>query len=892
MRRLRCIVLCALSVVIIPARADIVETAKGFLFRGNLRPGEFPTEVFIDGRAFADQAESSCSRVDFQIGICRTQYRQESDPIDPFSVDDAITGFSKKTSWVAQDDVVLRFSDLLPVNGEGADFALLQGFTQVPFSIKVRTLDGTEYPNHDPLPDPPPPVPGYEQVPEAPFIQITQPPFDENGESWGPCPLDRDIALCGPFPNFRSQILLMYRIDFDSLGVPAGTTIAEVVIRPAAGRVQTPHIVMAAALNSFEVVPSVSDHIRNGRFAEGSTHWTAVGGGTVDIVPGEPAHFATTPDQPVALTQIIDTPNQSFQIVFDRKFLTPAGTLVVSIDGTTISETTPSVSPDPITRETIYINDVTLMGLQDVELRIELQPGSIAELLLYGIGITQWAGPADSVVADVAVEHDYVDPVSGQLVQAEDSDGSKLSPGERVEAATEALLSEFERLSVSAFAARSVLVDEISFGLRATVFDNAACADGACGDNLADFPKAIAGGTGNNVREIVVIYMLEADPEAEIPPSGLVDLGWVMNVGGSLESSSRECVASIDVEMSFQAEYVAEQVIWEGKAALFGEGSGAPAVLSLNPFGDRDPSVPSWQQNDWLEVAPQFGDGTNFFIDHRVDLSGVAHLPVDATANLILKFRGSVGSSLQEGDPCYGVVEFLDTFEVTPVTGVPGTRLVAPDDGANQPPVADAGPDVAVAADSVCLATVTLDGSGSSDPDGDALGYSWTGPFGTAGGQFASVSLPLGDHIVSLTVEDGHGSSATDEVVIAVEDHSPPVIDSISAAPGVLWPPNHKMVPIDTSVNASDNCGVPTVELVSVSMNEGDEANTFDGIYDSTPGDGHTVGDIEVDGAGIISLRAERAGTGNGRVYMIEYAAIDEAGNSTTVTTDVVVPHD
>lgn len=39
----------------------------------------------------------------------------------------------------------------------------------------------------------------------------------------------------------------------------------------------------------------------------------------------------------------------------------------------------------------------------------------------------------------------------------------------------------------------------------------------------------------------------------------------------------------------------------------------------------------------------------------------------------------------------------------------------------NRAPSADAGPDQTV----VTPATVTLDGSGSSDPDGDTLSYSW-----------------------------------------------------------------------------------------------------------------------------------------------------------------------
>ena len=52
----------------------------------------------------------------------------------------------------------------------------------------------------------------------------------------------------------------------------------------------------------------------------------------------------------------------------------------------------------------------------------------------------------------------------------------------------------------------------------------------------------------------------------------------------------------------------------------------------------------------------------------------------------------------------------------------------------NRPPVANAGPDQTVPAGAGCLATVALDGRASSDPDGDALTYTWTGAFGSASG--------------------------------------------------------------------------------------------------------------------------------------------------------------
>ncbi len=85
----------------------------------------------------------------------------------------------------------------------------------------------------------------------------------------------------------------------------------------------------------------------------------------------------------------------------------------------------------------------------------------------------------------------------------------------------------------------------------------------------------------------------------------------------------------------------------------------------------------------------------------------------------------------------------------------------------NQAPVADAGPDQALNA-ILGTATVTLDGSGSSDPDGDPLTFTWTGPFGAVGGVSPTVTLPGGVHTITLTVEDGRSGVDIDTVIVAV----------------------------------------------------------------------------------------------------------------------------
>jgi parallel beta-helix repeat protein len=88
----------------------------------------------------------------------------------------------------------------------------------------------------------------------------------------------------------------------------------------------------------------------------------------------------------------------------------------------------------------------------------------------------------------------------------------------------------------------------------------------------------------------------------------------------------------------------------------------------------------------------------------------------------------------------------------------------------NSPPHADAGLDRLIEWSGGNIA-VTLDGSGSSDPDGDTLSYAWSGGFGEgfATGVNPTVTFnELGDFEVTLTVDDGRGGTDTDSVIITL----------------------------------------------------------------------------------------------------------------------------
>jgi hypothetical protein len=111
---------------------------------------------------------------------------------------------------------------------------------------------------------------------------------------------------------------------------------------------------------------------------------------------------------------------------------------------------------------------------------------------------------------------------------------------------------------------------------------------------------------------------------------------------------------------------------------------------------------------------------------------------------------------------------------------------------------------------------------------------------------------------------------------------NPPSL-SVTAAPGMLWPPNHKRVAVEALVTARDDTDpAPHVELVSVTSSEPDDARGS--------GDGHTLQDIVVVDGNSFLLRAERSGSGPGRLYTMTFLATDACENASVASATVLVP--
>jgi hypothetical protein len=197
------------------------------------------------------------------------------------------------------------------------------------------------------------------------------------------------------------------------------------------------------------------------------------------------------------------------------------------------------------------------------------------------------------------------------------------------------------------------------------------------------------------------------------------------------------------------------------------------------------------------------------------------------------------------------------------------------------PPIADAGPDITVEQESHAGTQVTLIGN-ATDIGSTQFNFTWS-ENGTIIGseQNLTYTFNLGTHVVTLNATDMAGNVGSDNVTVTVIDTTPPEINP-QASQSILWSPDHKYVEVKINATAYDICDPsPKISFVSISSNEPDN-----GI-----GDGNTIDDIVIVNDFTFNLRAERSGTGSGRIYTVTYKATDISGNFATGTVTIIVPH-
>ena len=247
-----------------------------------------------------------------------------------------------------------------------------------------------------------------------------------------------------------------------------------------------------------------------------------------------------------------------------------------------------------------------------------------------------------------------------------------------------------------------------------------------------------------------------------------IQLGRYLLPGGSGATLSSTTAASPTFVADVAGDYVAQLIVNDGTddSAADTCGHHGPAWLSMN-----NPPVAN------------AGLDQNVTVNDTVTLDGSGSTDADGDALTYLwslSVPGGSGATLSDptavsptfvADVAGDYVAQLIVNDGTEDSAADTATITASAVPVNNPPVADAGLDQSVLAGD----TVTLDASGSSDADGDALTYSWS--LSVPLGSGATLTDPTaiiqtfvadvdGDYVAQLIVNDGEDDSAPDSVVI------------------------------------------------------------------------------------------------------------------------------
>ncbi|UCD24472.1 MAG: hypothetical protein JSW51_00705, partial [Gemmatimonadota bacterium] len=216
----------------------------------------------------------------------------------------------------------------------------------------------------------------------------------------------------------------------------------------------------------------------------------------------------------------------------------------------------------------------------------------------------------------------------------------------------------------------------------------------------------------------------------------------------------------------------------------------ARVVAALPRVRDGAPSIEDTATVTVVVNQVPTADAGSDQVVRDVDLNGSEQITLDGSGSTdadgsIVEYEWREGPAViatgVNPTVTLSVGDHFITLAVTDDAGATATDVVMITVTAgNLPPSAEAGLGQRVSdADGSGSEPVTLDGSGSSDPDGTIVGYAWLlNGEQIAAGVGPTVDLAVGQHTITLAVTDNEGAVDTDEVIIIVEPNQAPSADA------------------------------------------------------------------------------------------------------------------
>ena len=271
----------------------------------------------------------------------------------------------------------------------------------------------------------------------------------------------------------------------------------------------------------------------------------------------------------------------------------------------------------------------------------------------------------------------------------------------------------------------------------------------------------------NNPHGSAVLFVNQNAPlGAGIPPATIL--------GNTIEDSPRLGFNLQQGPVRFE-----RNLVQRTRGGFIGEIGGrfAENTIACNgtPPGPGPPAPPGFEGALLFAFSNPALFRRNNFVDN---LPFDAYLRFDASDHdLSNNYWGTIVPSeiadrIFDGDDLGGPagIVLFQPFLTSPDANTPAIPAC---DGGGPAPTADAGADRVVECLGVDGAPVTLT---AGEPTEAGFTYTWTGSFGSALGQSATVTLPVGTHTVHLAVKNNAGQTATDTVEVTVEDTTAPAV--------------------------------------------------------------------------------------------------------------------